>query len=141
MSNFIVSNFLISRYFSLLFQLYFLASVRLKALCKMLNLTESDTQKIWTNLENSIIHHTRALLMDRHLDQLIMCAIYVVCKVSDNYILYLYSVILKLIYIFVNCTVYILVHIWNYCLNFLHFKYWFVSIWTRWILLAKKIET
>ena len=37
-------------------------------------------RKIWTCLEYSIVHHTH-LLQDRHLDQLIMCAVYVVCKV------------------------------------------------------------
>ena len=63
-------------------QVYYLASVRLKALCKMLNLGEAEVQKIWTNLEHSIAHHARTLLMDRHLDQLIMCAIYVICKVT-----------------------------------------------------------
>ncbi|XP_059476247.1 retinoblastoma-like protein 1 isoform X2 [Neocloeon triangulifer] len=63
---------------------YYLASTRLKALCKMLNLGEEDVKKIWTNLEFSITHHSYSLLRDRHLDQLIMCAIYVVCKVTSQ---------------------------------------------------------
>ncbi|XP_065342954.1 retinoblastoma-like protein 1 isoform X1 [Cloeon dipterum] len=63
---------------------YYLASTRLKALCKMLNLGEEDLKKIWTNLEYSITHHAHSLLRDRHLDQLIMCAIYVICKVTSQ---------------------------------------------------------
>lgn len=65
-------------------QFYYLASTRLKALCKMLNLGEEDLKKIWTNLEHSISHYAHALLRDRHLDQLIMCAIYVICKVTNQ---------------------------------------------------------
>jgi hypothetical protein len=50
----------------------------------MLNLGEEDLKKIWTNLEHSISHYAHALLRDRHLDQLIMCAIYVICKVTNQ---------------------------------------------------------
>lgn len=50
----------------------------------MLNLGEEDLKKIWTNLEHSISHYALALLRDRHLDQLIMCAIYVICKVTNQ---------------------------------------------------------
>lgn len=38
-------------------------------------------RKVWTCLEYVIIHHTE-LLKDRHLDQMIMCAVYVIAKVS-----------------------------------------------------------
>ncbi|KOB66738.1 putative retinoblastoma-like protein 1 isoform a, partial [Operophtera brumata] len=39
-------------------------------------------RKIWTCLEHSIIHQTQ-LLSDRHLDQILMCAVYVICKECD----------------------------------------------------------
>lgn len=38
-------------------------------------------RKIWTIFEDSIRHTN--LIKDRHLDQLLMCAIYVICKVGS----------------------------------------------------------
>ncbi|EDV21648.1 uncharacterized protein TRIADDRAFT_59859 [Trichoplax adhaerens] len=60
---------------------YYLASVRLKDLCRSLHLGEDLTSKIWTCFEYSVMH-CHELIIDRHLDQLLMCAIYVICKVS-----------------------------------------------------------
>lgn len=40
-------------------------------------------QKIWTSFEYSIMNCTD-LMKDRHLDQILMCAVYVVCKVVET---------------------------------------------------------
>jgi len=61
---------------------YHLASVRLQDLCNRLELYEEDLRKkIWTCFEYSVMNHTD-LMQDRHLDQILMCAVYVICKVS-----------------------------------------------------------
>ncbi|XP_041984405.1 retinoblastoma-like protein 1 isoform X2 [Aricia agestis] len=61
---------------------YGLAEVRMNDLCDRLRLSDDELKrKIWTCLEYSIMHQTQ-LLKDRHLDQLLMCAVYVICKVS-----------------------------------------------------------
>ncbi|XP_073973784.1 retinoblastoma-like protein 1 [Rhodnius prolixus] len=57
---------------------YQLASVRLKDLCDWLKITYWDL--IWTCFETTIINHV-GLMFERHLDQLLLCAIYVVCKI------------------------------------------------------------
>ena len=63
-------------------QFYHLASVRLQDLCNRLELYEEDLRKkIWTCFEYSIMNHSD-LMQDRHLDQILMCAVYVICKVS-----------------------------------------------------------
>ena len=63
-------------------QFYHLASVRLQDLCNRLDLFEEDLRKkIWTCFEYSVMYHTD-LMQDRHLDQILMCAVYVICKVS-----------------------------------------------------------
>ncbi|KAL5021351.1 hypothetical protein ScPMuIL_000506 [Solemya velum] len=65
-------------------KVYHLASVRLRDLCDRLDITNDDLRKkMWTCLENVLIHHID-LMMDRHLDQLIMCAVYVMAKVTDQ---------------------------------------------------------
>lgn len=62
---------------------YQVAAVRMKDLCINLGLTSEDKQKqIWTIFEYSIVHCTRELMRDRHLDQMLMCAIYVFVKVT-----------------------------------------------------------
>lgn len=51
-------------------------------LCGKLNLTDVELkQKIWTVFEESI--RNSDLIKDRHLDQLLMCAIYVICRILD----------------------------------------------------------
>lgn len=61
---------------------YKLASVRMLALCKGLELNDSDLlKKIWTVFEHCIVEQTD-LMKDRHLDQMIMCAIYVIFRVT-----------------------------------------------------------
>lgn len=60
---------------------YHLASVRMQELCNHLDLKETELRrKIWTCFEHSIVEHTD-LMLDRHLDQILMCAVYVICKI------------------------------------------------------------
>lgn len=61
-------------------KVYYLAGVRLRDLCIKLDISDELRKKIWTCFEFSIIQCTE-LMMDRHLDQLLMCAIYVMAKV------------------------------------------------------------
>lgn len=59
---------------------YNLACVRMQDLCNSLEISEEeDKKKIWTIFEYSIKERT-GLMKDRHLDQILMCAIYVICK-------------------------------------------------------------
>jgi hypothetical protein len=63
---------------------YHLASVRMQELCLHLNLKDMELKrKIWTCFEHTIIHHTD-LMQDRHLDQILMCSVYIICKVAQS---------------------------------------------------------
>uniref|UniRef100_A0A672ZQ64 Retinoblastoma-like protein 2 n=1 Tax=Sphaeramia orbicularis TaxID=375764 RepID=A0A672ZQ64_9TELE len=64
-------------------QVYHLASVRLRDLCAKLDISSELRRKIWTCFEYSLVHCTQ-LMMDRHLDQLLMCAVYVMAKVTKE---------------------------------------------------------
>ncbi|KAM3869888.1 retinoblastoma-like protein 2 [Diretmus argenteus] len=64
-------------------KVYHLASVRLRDLCAKLDISSELRRKIWTCFEFSLVHCTE-LMMDRHLDQLLMCAIYVMTKVTKE---------------------------------------------------------
>ncbi|XP_074096841.1 retinoblastoma-like protein 1 isoform X1 [Cotesia typhae] len=59
---------------------YTLGSIRMQSLCNSLLVTDIDIKKkIWTIFEYSIKDRTE-LMKDRHLDQILMCAVYIVCK-------------------------------------------------------------
>ncbi|XP_046661308.1 retinoblastoma-like protein 1 isoform X1 [Homalodisca vitripennis] len=61
---------------------YHVASVRMQELCNHLELKETELRrKIWTCFEHSILEHSE-LMLDRHLDQILMCAVYVMCKIE-----------------------------------------------------------
>uniref|UniRef100_A0A8B9CWG8 Retinoblastoma-like protein 2 n=1 Tax=Anser brachyrhynchus TaxID=132585 RepID=A0A8B9CWG8_9AVES len=62
---------------------YHLASVRLRDLCVKLDISDELRKKIWTCFEYSLVHCPE-IMMDRHLDQLLMCAIYVMSKVTKD---------------------------------------------------------
>lgn len=65
---------------------YNLTNTRMQNLCGALNITEVDLKrKIWTIFEYSIKEKTN-LMKDRHLDQILMSAVYVICKIGklDN---------------------------------------------------------
>ncbi|KAJ8002850.1 hypothetical protein DPEC_G00163250 [Dallia pectoralis] len=64
-------------------KVYHLASVRLRDLCAKLEISGELRRKIWTCFEYSLVHCSE-LMMDRHLDQLLMCAVYVVTKVTKE---------------------------------------------------------
>uniref|UniRef100_A0A8C2M2P8 RB transcriptional corepressor like 2 n=1 Tax=Cricetulus griseus TaxID=10029 RepID=A0A8C2M2P8_CRIGR len=64
-------------------KVYHLAGVRLRDLCTKLDISDELRKKIWTCFEFSIIQCPE-LMMDRHLDQLLMCAIYVMAKVTKE---------------------------------------------------------
>uniref|UniRef100_A0A6Q2XQI2 Retinoblastoma-like 2 (p130) n=1 Tax=Esox lucius TaxID=8010 RepID=A0A6Q2XQI2_ESOLU len=62
-------------------KVYHLASVRLRDLCAKLDISSELRRKIWTCFEYSLVHCSE-LMMDRHIDQLLMCAVYVMTKVT-----------------------------------------------------------
>ncbi|XP_024407208.2 retinoblastoma-like protein 2 [Desmodus rotundus] len=64
-------------------KVYHLAGVRLRDLCVKLDISDNLRKKIWTCFEFSIVQCPE-LMMDRHLDQLLMCAIYVMAKVTKD---------------------------------------------------------
>ncbi|XP_004527252.1 retinoblastoma family protein [Ceratitis capitata] len=62
---------------------YKLAWIRLKELCHELNLAEeTHLNKLWTLFEYSITQRTE-LMRDRHLDQMLMCGIYLYIRVKE----------------------------------------------------------
>ncbi|XP_057702474.1 retinoblastoma-like protein 1 isoform X2 [Corythoichthys intestinalis] len=64
-------------------KLYHLASVRLRDLCARLDISSELRAKIWTGLEHSLVHATE-LMRDRHLDQMLLCAVYIIAKISKE---------------------------------------------------------
>ncbi|XP_053555473.1 retinoblastoma-like protein 2 isoform X2 [Bombina bombina] len=64
-------------------KVYNLASTRLRDLCQKLDIADELRKKIWTCFEYSLVH-CPDLMKDRHLDQLIMCAVYVMAKVTKE---------------------------------------------------------
>lgn len=56
---------------------------RLKSLCSLLLISEDVQQKIWTCFELCLTWRTD-LMKNRHLDMILMCCIYGVCKVTDR---------------------------------------------------------
>lgn len=61
-------------------KVYHLASVRLRDLCHKLDISDDLRKKIWTCFEFSLVHCSD-LMKGRHLDQLLMCAVYVMARV------------------------------------------------------------
>uniref|UniRef100_A0A8C1JMV2 Retinoblastoma-like 1 (p107) n=1 Tax=Cyprinus carpio TaxID=7962 RepID=A0A8C1JMV2_CYPCA len=64
-------------------QVYHLASVRLRDLCLKLDISSELRGKIWTCFEHSLLHCTD-LMKDRHLDQLLLCAVYIISKITKQ---------------------------------------------------------
>ena len=65
------------------FQVYHLASVRLRHLCEQLDVDNELRSKMWTCFEHTLVQHVD-LMADRHLDQLLMCSVYVMAKVTNK---------------------------------------------------------
>ncbi|XP_063972446.1 retinoblastoma-like protein 1 isoform X2 [Diachasmimorpha longicaudata] len=62
---------------------YNLGAIRMQNLCNSLAVNDVDLKKkIWTIFEYSVKERTE-LMKDRHLDQILMCAVYVVCKLAQ----------------------------------------------------------
>ncbi|KAE9310852.1 hypothetical protein PF008_g20353 [Phytophthora fragariae] len=57
------------------------AASRIYQLCNLLGLDSTDQNQIWTAVKECITSH-HYLLRDRHLDLIVLCNIYAVCKVS-----------------------------------------------------------
>lgn len=66
------------------FQVYHLASVRLRDLCLKLDVSNDLRRKIWTCFEFTLVH-CADLMKDRHLDQLLLCAFYIMAKVTHSF--------------------------------------------------------
>ncbi|KAK6174252.1 hypothetical protein SNE40_017565 [Patella caerulea] len=65
-------------------KVYHLASVRLRDLCDHLSMDGDDLRrKMWTCFERTMMKHIE-LMKDRHLDQIIMCSVYVIAKVTGK---------------------------------------------------------
>jgi len=65
-------------------KVYQLAWIRLKDLCDRLKIGEDDLlRKIWTCFEYALRNNIH-LMKDRHLDQIIMCTIYSMCKITKR---------------------------------------------------------
>ena len=65
-------------------QVYHLAGVRLRELCDQLQVSDEDLRsKMWTCFEHALTQCSD-LMGDRHLDQLLMCAVYIMAKVTGR---------------------------------------------------------
>nr|XP_045012618.1 retinoblastoma-like protein 1 isoform X5 [Jaculus jaculus] len=64
-------------------KVYHLASVRLRDLCIKLDVSSELRRKIWTCFEFTLVH-CPDLMRDRHLDQLLLCAFYIMAKVTKE---------------------------------------------------------
>ncbi|XP_072307860.1 retinoblastoma-like protein 1 [Eucyclogobius newberryi] len=64
-------------------KVYHLASVRLRDLCLKLDVGAETRGKVWTCFEHAVVHCTE-LMKDRHLDQLLLCSIYIISKVTKE---------------------------------------------------------
>lgn len=64
-------------------KVYHLASVRLRDLCVKLDISADLRGKIWTCFEHTLLHCTE-LMKDRHIDQLLLCSIYIIAKITKE---------------------------------------------------------
>ncbi|XP_029007007.1 LOW QUALITY PROTEIN: retinoblastoma-like protein 1 [Betta splendens] len=64
-------------------KVYHLASVRLRDLCVRLDISSELRRKIWTCFEHCLVHCTD-LMKDRHLDQLLLCSVYIISKITKE---------------------------------------------------------
>uniref|UniRef100_A0A8D8SBL7 Retinoblastoma-like protein 1 n=1 Tax=Cacopsylla melanoneura TaxID=428564 RepID=A0A8D8SBL7_9HEMI len=70
-------------------KLYHLVYVRMEELCSHLRIDDEELKhKIWTCFEYSITHGLdddgQHIMKDRHVDQLLMSAVYIICKVANS---------------------------------------------------------
>lgn len=64
-------------------KIYMLMGKRLRELCSLLDISDELRLKIWTCFEHSLVHCIH-LVANRHLDQLLMCAIYIIARITRS---------------------------------------------------------
>ena len=64
-------------------KVYHISHLRLETLCHALEISEEGKRKIWTTFEHALREETD-LMKDRHLDQILMCSLYIVCRVRTS---------------------------------------------------------
>ncbi|CAG5852412.1 unnamed protein product [Menidia menidia] len=64
-------------------KVYQLMAERLKELCSKLDISNELRSKIWTFFEHSLVQHSR-LMVDRHLDQMLLLAVHHMAKVTGT---------------------------------------------------------
>ncbi|KAM9408624.1 retinoblastoma-like protein 1 isoform 2-T2 [Pholidichthys leucotaenia] len=64
-------------------KVYHLASVRLRDLCVNLDISSELRAKIWTCFEHCLVNCSD-LMKDRHLDQLLLCCVYIISKITKE---------------------------------------------------------
>uniref|UniRef100_A0A3B5L5S3 Retinoblastoma-like protein 1 n=1 Tax=Xiphophorus couchianus TaxID=32473 RepID=A0A3B5L5S3_9TELE len=64
-------------------KVYHLSSVRLRDLCLKLDVSSDLRQKIWTCFEHVVVQCSD-LMKDRHLDQLLLCCVYIIAKITKE---------------------------------------------------------
>lgn len=57
--------------------------MRLRELCERLDVENELRSQMWTMFEYTLVHHID-LMCERHIDQLMMCAVYVMAKVTSK---------------------------------------------------------
>lgn len=61
---------------------YSTAALRMQHLCAQLNISSNAMVEIWTIFEYSVVTCTKELIRDRHLDQMVMCSIYLYARIK-----------------------------------------------------------
>ncbi|KAJ3602793.1 hypothetical protein NHX12_030541, partial [Muraenolepis orangiensis] len=64
-------------------KVYHLASVRLRDLCVKLDVSSELRGKMWTCFEHAVVHCSD-MMTDRHLDQLLLCSVYIISKITKE---------------------------------------------------------
>lgn len=64
-------------------KIYHMAGIRVKDLCDRLSISPDLQAKIWTCFEQALMRCCN-LMKNRHMDQLIMCSVYVIAKVTAH---------------------------------------------------------
>ncbi|KAI6241130.1 hypothetical protein M3Y99_00385500 [Aphelenchoides fujianensis] len=63
-------------------KVYYLAAVRLNDLCDRLRMEEAARNRVWTLFEH-VLRAETALMHGRHIDQNLMCCVYITAKISN----------------------------------------------------------
>lgn len=63
---------------------YSTAALRMRHLCAQLRLSSEMMVEIWNIFEYSVVKCTKELICDRHLDQMVMCSIYLYARIKKH---------------------------------------------------------